>query len=226
MEKHLLIAPVGGEIGSLLLEGCLGAGYQVTAGFEKSADHELLDAAAPSGTNGKDSGSDSQPIVWDGRSFLSIRNLLLTATNRHHGIDRTVVIYEPPSGGDALHLLSPTAIERAIDTRLTGLIILAREVMAAAVARGGGALSLILAAPDVPVSAVSSATTAAFAACAESLRTESENSPIEVSYFESRKSDQAGFVAFILENLDREADGRSFRYGSGPLGRLRLGGSK
>jgi len=213
-------------MGSLLLEGCLGAGYRVTAGFEKSADQERLDAATLPGMNGKDSSSDSQPIVWDSRSFLSIRNLLLTAMNRHHGLDRTVVIYEPPSGGDALHLFSPTAIERAIDTRLRGLIVLAREVMAAAVARGGGALSLILAAPDVPVSAVSSATTAAFAACADSLRSESEGGPVEVSYFESRKSDHAGFVSFILENLEREAGSRSFRYDTGPLGRLRLGGTK
>ena len=191
-------------------------------------------------------------VRWEARSFISARNLILAGTNRFERLDVALLIQEPDntvlvrpdqstydrgSSNDtvgessrltllgALHTNSPTTIERHLDLKVTGMMLLAREALSVMVRQRSGTLLMVLSAPlDIPSTSVEASAQAAFIACAESLSVEYQNEPVDIVLFESQKSDAPGFASYIVSNLDSLSDGRRYRYGSRSPGRLRLGG--
>ena len=250
MAKHLLIAPANGDIGSRLEAACRNEGYAITSARERTETPESNSEHPRESDNGE---ATDQPtrVVWEPRSFISARNLILAGTNRFERLDLAILVQEPDSGTErlaqdrnngavavgtqtllprpplvgALHINSPTTIERYLDSKVTGMMLLAREAIATMVRQGSGTLLMVLSTPtDLPLTSVSASAQAAFTACAESLSVEYQNEPVGVVLFESQKSDIPGFVSYIVSNLDSVADGKRYRFGSRSPGRLRAGG--
>ena len=259
MAKHLLIAPADGDIGSHLAVACGNAGYAITSGREREEKpiSKLANPEEPGGSGPAaepDGEGESINVIWEARSFISARNLVLAGTNRFDQLDVAILVQEPDSSDvpevrprpdrhdsdvevgvsknlqrpplyGALHINSPTTIERYLDAKVTGMMLLARETLAAMVRQQSGTLLMVLSTPtDLPATSVATSAQAAFVACAESLSVEYQNEPVDVALFESLKSDIPGFVSYIVSNLDSVGDGKRYRYGSRSSSRLRLGG--
>jgi len=232
-----LVAPADGPLGAALTERLVASGCRVVEGViaegeaSSTAGHtERRDELDPSGNGGvaKDpvpASKDRITVRWNPGSFISARNLVLTAVNTFDSIDAVIVVHEPHAAGKVLHECSPAWIEQQIDTGTKGVALLLREALGALVRQRNGTLAMVLYAPEEPfTAAVTTTTRAAFTAMSESLSVVYENEPVHISTFDARRADLDGFSAYIETNLEKGGSGRSFRYGSSPFGRLGIGG--
>lgn len=253
MLGNLLIAPANGVLGRLLVEKCVGEGYSVTAGVRGDPATQkpaiLSESRPESGTNGNAGHASADPslVRWEPRSFISARNLVLSAANRFDRLDRIILIHEPSGMTDtneksedtlhesdsetrsqstftAMHEISPAAIERFIDANVTGMLLLMREAVGTLVRQKGGGLFVANWDPqDQPDSALAACSRGAISAWTETVVREYQDETIDVAHFDSQRDDADSFASYILSHLSTATDGKRYRHCSRSVARIRLG---
>ncbi len=176
--SNVLIAPADGRLGCALLERFVLAGYAVIAGAcvpekaaaDRSAASPRSTASSPVDHPEEEGAARRLRISWNPRSFISSRNLVLTALNEFERIDSALIVQEEYGGTEPLHACSPAAIEAEIDSGIKGPALLLKELLGAPARQRPRIVSIVRYAPkERPVSSIASAMQAALSALAGSL---------------------------------------------------------
>ena len=210
MPETVLVAPADSAIANELMRRLLENGAAVCAGFCGESEENDLDEEYDDDL--------FRRLRWDPRSFISAKNIVLTALNTFERLDCAMIVHAESSYFQAHHVSTAATIEKSVDVNVKGTALLAKELLALFVKQRFGRLSMVLFAPDELVtSPIANATSASFLALTESLWNEYQNEPIAISAFESRKNDPEGFAAFTIDTIaDRreESSGKPYRYGT------------
>ncbi len=209
MAKGVLIAPADGRLEQTLIDRFVRSGLQVLA----------------AGTN--ESIREEERVhccEWDVRSFVSARNVVLTAIAKLDGLDNVVLVHSNRGERQTIHELSPREIESGLDIGLKGFILLLRELIPHFLKRRSGHISFVLYRPEEEASTPLSAATAdGFTSLVRTLFAVYHDSGFTMSAFESKKDDVEGFADFVLRattERNGDAQGKLLRYGAKPLQRL------
>lgn len=82
-------------------------------------------------------------IPWNFRSPLSAKNIILDCQNKIGGFDEALTILSSKHNNKAIHEISSSDIEDAIDTNLKGTIFILKEIILYLQNKGDGNISLI-----------------------------------------------------------------------------------
>jgi hypothetical protein len=218
MERHVLIAGRGSAVLEALAQEALDAQERILRTLDAGQDKpQIAESLAPS----------TAFTIWNRRSPLSARSVVIRATNVLETIDEAYIIYSSPDEKLLpFHELSPADIELKIDSDVKGYIFLVKEIVAQFSRQRSGTISLVLQHPTAPFgSPLEAAAAASFRSVGEQLFAAYQNEPFVLRGFESTASDLKEFARYLVasgrEKSDR-ARGRWLRY-SGKSGLFSFG---
>ncbi|TVQ26010.1 MAG: hypothetical protein EA382_06170 [Spirochaetaceae bacterium] len=142
-------------------------------------------------------------VVWNRRSALSARSVVLHARNAFRSLPEAVVVYSVTQESIPFHDSSIVSVEDRTDAEIKGYLFLLRELVALFQKQRSG--RLILAVHDVerqirsPLEAFS---IGGFTSFAEALSRFYQNEPFEIRLCHSSSPDVSGFARFIVDALD------------------------
>ncbi len=191
MERHVLIAGRGSAVLEALVQEAIGAKARVLRTLDSGQDKPPV----PEGSE------DLLGLtIWNRRSPLSARSVVIRAANVLSNIDEAFIVY---SSSDEkfrpFHELSPTDIELKVDSDVKGYLFLTKEVLAQLSRQRGGTISLVFQHPGAilgsPLEAVASA---GFRSTGDELFMAYQNEPIILRGFESTAGDVNEFARYVF----------------------------
>ncbi|MDR1390537.1 MAG: hypothetical protein LBJ31_11255 [Treponema sp.] len=137
-------------------------------------------------------------LEWNPSSPISARTLVLEAGNTMDGLNRAILVCDPPACPGLPETLSPAGMDRYLDNNIKGWFFLARELRAFFKLRQG-ALALVSPAETASPDILGNAAVSAFRALAQSLLRGSNPSETPVTCF--TRTDPGGNEAFAAHIL-------------------------
>lgn len=163
-------------------------------------------------------GENPRIVRWNAKSLISPRNVVLAAANAWEKIDEAVLIHSTTLNDQALHNITPVAIETFVDSLIKGQLFLLRELLKQLLKQQSGSLALVLFSPEEFVtSPLQALSTSGFRSLAESLFSIYANETFHINAFETERRHPADFADYILDCLDERAatsTGKWYRLGS------------
>jgi len=186
MERHVLIAGRHSAVLDALVLEALNLRLPLLVTQESGQDR----SAGPEGL---------LSTIWNRRSPLSARSVIIRAANELETIDEAIVVYQAHGGFQPLHELSAADIETGIDADIKGYLFLLREVLLHLNKQGSGILTLVFQhAPEQPGAPLEAGAAAVFRAIGNELFAAYHNEPILLRGFESTIDNPKEFAQFIL----------------------------
>lgn len=138
--------------------------------------------------------------IWNRRSPLSARSVVIRAANVLETIDEAFIVY---SSSDErfhpFHEISPADIELKIDSDVKGYIFLVKEIIAQFSRQRNGVVSLVLQHPSSAFgSPLEAAAAASFRSVGEQLFAAYQNEPFVLRGFESTTADVKEFARYLF----------------------------
>jgi hypothetical protein len=143
-------------------------------------------------------------IDWNRQSPISAKNVLLSALNRFHSIDETLLLCTPELEQKLLQETATDTIDRAVDSWIKGALFLMKAVLELYGRKQAGFLGLINHIPQVEAAVpppLENALRGSFTATAEAMFAGTGQKNIFVIGFESRSSKIEELADFIFETM-------------------------
>ncbi|WP_455381708.1 hypothetical protein [Salinispira pacifica] len=209
MERHLLIAGRGSAVLDALAQEARSAKDRLLRTLDAGQEKPLL----PEGQT-----DSTAYTIWNRRSPLSARSVVIRATNVLEKIDEAFIVFSSADDKfSPFHELSPADIELRVDSDVKGYIFLVKEIVAQFSRQGSGAVSLVLQYPASSLgSPIGAAAVAAFRSIGEQLFNAYQNEPFSLRGFESTSDDAKEFARYLFTAGQEKAEklrGRWHRYG-------------
>jgi NAD(P)-dependent dehydrogenase (short-subunit alcohol dehydrogenase family) len=210
MPRTILVTEGDSPLGAALVRLFVARGYAVAAASPAAASA----AARPSSAAG---GPARSPLTlpWNRRSPVSGRAVVLSTLNAFERLDEVVILEPPYPAGSLLQESASADIERAFDD-VKGPVFLAREVLVALRARGGGVMSFVSGGqvPGPAAGPVECAAREAFRGLASAVLAAPGNGSIVANAFQGTvdPEEYAAFIDRTLEEKARKITGRWFTY--------------
>ena len=203
MERHILIAGRHSAVLDALVLEALNLRLPLLVTQESGQDR----SAGPEGL---------VSTIWNRRSPLSARSVIIRAANVLETIDEVIVVYQGHGEFRPFHELSSADIETTIDADVKGYLFLLREVLLYLNKQGSGILTLVFQHPLEQLGAPLEAGAAAlFRAIGDELFAAYNNEPIVLRGFESTIDSPKEFAQFVLtagENRPERTRGKWLKY--------------
>jgi NADP-dependent 3-hydroxy acid dehydrogenase YdfG len=161
-------------------------------------------------------------IDWNRKSPISARNLLLTALNRFHRIDETLLVSAPQLELKLLQETATQTIDRAVDTWIKGTLFLTKAVLDLYGRKRAGCLAFINHTAQEQAAVLpplESALRGALTAAAEAVFASIDQPNVFVNAFESRSpkiEELADFVFDTMKNKAARSSGKWYRFPARP----------
>lgn len=159
-------------------------------------------------------------VVWNRRSPLGPRTVLLETRKRIGNPDWVVICHADPGQHPEFHLSPPSRIESQVDSTVKAYVFMAREAISAFLRAGGGSLTMVEMHPGSEVPAPMAAlVSGAIESFTEALGRAYESRGVHIQGFGGDDLDPEGFASFVMEtDAGRSARWQQF---SGRLRRSR-----
>ncbi len=187
MRKSILIAGQNKLLEKPLTEIFLNKGYSV-----------IITSAAEDEVNKK----ELHTILWNMRSPLSAKNVVLNAASIVEKIDEALVLFSPAKIIKPFHETSAAEIERSVDFQLKSNLFIMKEIIAYFQKQGRGTLSLVHHLPGTEILPPMDALGAgSFTGLVKSLFTFYQNEQVSINAYLSSSSETEEYSDFIFRTI-------------------------
>ncbi|HUX13691.1 MAG TPA: hypothetical protein VMW87_11730 [Spirochaetia bacterium] len=191
MERHVLIAGRGGPVLEALVQEAIAAKARVLRTLDSGQDKPPV----PEGSE------DLLALtIWNRRSPLSARSVVIRAANVLSTIEEAFIVYS--SSNEVFrpfHELSPADIELKVDSDVKGYLFLIKEILAQLSRQRSGTISLVFQHPGAVLgSPLEAAAAAGFHSTADELFVAYQNEPVILRGFESTVADASEFARHVF----------------------------
>ena len=144
--------------------------------------------------------TDVQHVVWNRRSPLGPRTVLLETRKRIGNPDWIVICHADPGQHPEFHLSPPSRIEHQTDNTIKAYLFMAREAIGQFLTSGGGSLTVVEMHPGAQAQApIAGLVSGAMEAFTDALGRAYESRGIHIQGFGGDDTDPEGFAAFVME---------------------------
>lgn len=216
MEKTILITDKDSPLGGAAVREALSRGYKVLTTRQDQIDQEEEQESASA------SNSQLKEVIWNRRSPVSSKTILLEARRFLARVDHVLVIYSVEKTLQSFHSMTMEDVEERVDRKIKGSIFLIRELLRYYHNEEKGILGFAVdQSHSDEHSPLDAAATGSFESFTDSILRFYQKDQFFFSGFQSVSADTEGYARFILDTLEQQppkASGQWLRHSDKPAG--------
>ncbi len=155
-------------------------------------------------------------VVWNKRSPLSARNVILSILNKYSSLDEAVLTYQPGGFNKTFHQISSAVYDLQIDRWVKGYGYLLKELIQFFIKQEKGRISFILDTNGMKrMSPLDSAIFSYLKSLLQNLSVLYQNEPVKIYCFEADTARKEDFIDFFIKAIDEQkyTPGKLYRFG-------------